>query len=420
MVSKLKYELLSPAGNFAMLHAAVDAGADAVYFGLQSFNMRATAKNFTIKDLPEIRRVCNSSSRKVRMYLTLNTIVYQSELKNVEKFIKQVKGKVDAIICWDLSVIQLCKKYKIPFHISTQASISNVESAKFYKNLGAERIVLARELSLKQIKDLSRKVKVGAPKGVPHAQTASTDVDKFGIECFCHGAMCVSESGRCFISQFLYGKSANRGECIHPCRREYKVCEVGNESTELVLDNNRVMSAKDLCTLPFIEQMKKAGITSFKIEGRNRSPEYVSAVTKVYRKALDKKLSEREIKESLEELQKVYNRGLSSGFYLKMPTSDDFSKSDSGEQTEKKVFVGKVEKYWDKVGVAFVKMNFGPLKVGDEVYIIGDKTGSSRVKIESMQINKEVKTEVDKGDSVGIKLPVCKRGDEIYLIKKKV
>jgi len=397
---KNKYELLSPAGNFAMLHAAVDAGADAVYFGLQSFNMRATAKNFMIKDLSEMRRVCNLGKKKVRMYLTLNTIIYQSELKQVEEFIKKVKDKVDAVICWDLSVIQLCKKYKIPFHISTQASISNVESAKFYKNLGAERIVLARELSLKQIKDLSKKVKIG-------------------IECFCHGAMCVSESGRCFISQFLYGKSANRGECVHPCRREYRVCEVGNESTELVLDNNRVMSAKDLCTFPFIEQMKKAGITSFKIEGRNRNPEYVSAVTRIYRKALDKKLSEKEIKESLEELQKVYNRGFSSGFYLRLPTSDDFSRSDSGEQTEKKVFVGKVEKYWDKVGVAFVKMNFGPLKIGDEVYIIGDKTGVIRHKIDSMQIEKEVKTEVNKGDSVGIKLPVCRRGDEVYVIKRK-
>lgn len=397
---KNKYELLSPVGNFAMLHAAVDAGADAVYFGLQSFNMRATAKNFTIKDLPEIRRVCTSGNKRVKIYLTLNTIIYQTELKQVEEFIKKVKGKVDAIICWDLSVIQLCKKYKIPFHISTQASISNVESAKFYKNLGAERIVLARELSLKQIKEISKKVKIG-------------------IECFCHGAMCVSESGRCFISQFLYGKSANRGECIHPCRREYKVCEVGNESTELVLDNNRVMSAKDLCTLPFIEQMKKAGITSFKIEGRNRNPEYVSTVTRIYRKALDKRLSEKEIKESLEELQKVYNRGFSSGFYLRLPTSDDFSRSDSGEQTEKKVFVGKVEKYWDKVGVAFVKMNFGPLKIGDEVYIIGDKTGVIRHKIDSMQIEKEVKTEVNKGDSVGIKFPVCRRGDEVYVIKKK-
>lgn len=397
---KNKYELLSPVGNFAMLHAAVDAGADAVYFGLQSFNMRATAKNFTIKDLDEIQRVCNSNGKKVRRYLTLNTIIYQNELKNVEKFVKQVKGKVDAIICWDMSVIQLCKKYKIPFHISTQASISNLESAKFYKQLGAERIVLARELSLKQIKEMSKKIKIG-------------------LECFCHGAMCVSESGRCFISQFLYGKSANRGECIHPCRREYRVCEVGNESTELVLDNNRVMSAKDLCTLPFIEQMKKAGIVSFKIEGRNRSPEYVSTVTKVYRKALDKKLSETELRESMEELKKVYNRGFSTGFYLGLPTDKDFSKSDSGEQTEKKVFVGKVEKYWDNVGVASVKINFGPLEVGNEIYIIGDKTGAVRCKVESMQINKENKSVVNKGDSVGIKLPVCRKGDDIYLIRKK-
>jgi putative protease len=397
---KNKYELLSPVGNFPMLAAAISSGADAVYFGLQDFNMRATAKNFTIKDLPEMRKMCNSGDKKVRMYLTLNTIVYENELSEIEKIVKSVKGKVDAIICWDMSVINLCKKYKIPFHVSTQASISNAQAAKFYEKLGAQKLVLARELSLKQIKEISKKIKIP-------------------IECFCHGAMCVSESGRCFMSQFLHNKSANRGECTHPCRRAYSVKEIGCEGNELVLKNNRVMSAKDLCTLPFIEQMKNAGITSFKIEGRNRNPEYVSVVTAIYRKALDKKLSKKEIDESLEELKKVYNRGFSSGFYLKMPTSDDFTSSDSGEQTEKKVFIGKVEKYYDKLGVALVKMSFGPLKIGDEVYIIGEKIGSVRCKIESMQIDGSSIAEAVKGQEVGIKIPTCYKGDEIYLIQNK-
>lgn len=245
-----KYELLAPAGNFPMLITAVNAGADAVYFGLQEFNMRDAAKNFTLKDLSKIKKVCTTqglNGRKVKMYLTLNTIIYNNELKKLENLIRKVKGKVDAIICWDLSVINLCKKYKIPFHISTQASVSNLEAAKFYKKLGAERIVLARELNLKQIKKISEKVE---------------------IECFVHGAMCLAISGRCLMSQHSFNKSANRGQCLQNCRRSYIIKD--DSGTELKIDNNRILSAKDLCTLPFIEKLKKAGITSFKIEGRNR------------------------------------------------------------------------------------------------------------------------------------------------------
>jgi putative protease len=239
---KNKYELLAPVGNFAMLHAAIDAKADAVFLGLKEFNMRDNANNFSIQDLKKAKKICEEN--KVKLYLTLNVIIFEEELRKIEQLFKKIKGNVDAIICWDLSVIQLCKKYKIPFHISTQASISNSESANFYKKLGAERIVLARELSLKQILEIKKR-------------------SKMEIECFCHGAMCVSISGRCFTSQFLHGLSANRGQCAHPCRREYTIKEVGSEN-ELKLQNNRVMSAKDLCTLPFIEKMKKAGITSFK------------------------------------------------------------------------------------------------------------------------------------------------------------
>ena len=240
-----KYELLAPVGNFANLRAATEAGADAVYFGLQDFNMRASAKNFKVSDLKKIREICDNGldGRKVKMFLTLNVIVYDEELKKLESLIKKVKGKVDAIICWDLAVIGLCKKYKIPFHVSTQASVSNSDAAEFYKKLGAERVVFARELSLKQIKKVSKVI---------------------FTECFVHGAMCVSISGRCFTSQFQNGKSANRGECLHPCRREYKIIDERGE--ELKVQCNKVMSAKDLCALPFVEEMKKAGVKSFKIE----------------------------------------------------------------------------------------------------------------------------------------------------------
>ncbi len=386
----MKPELLAPAGSFETLNTAIKAGADAVYLGLKEFSMRA--KNFTLSELKKASAICRQN--KVKLYLTLNTIIYDNEIKKAEKIIKKVKPLVDAIICWDFSVIQLCRKYKIPFHISTQASVSNSETAKFYKKLGAERIILARELNLKQIKKISEIIP---------------------IECFAHGALCVSISGRCFTSQFLHCKSANRGQCLHPCRKSYTIKD--DEGNEIKIENSRVLSAKDLCTLPFIEKLKKANITSFKIEGRNRPPEYVYNVTKIYRKALNKKLSEQELDNSLKELKKVYNRGFSSGFYIKMPTSDDFSFSEHGEQKEKKQFIGRIEKYWPKLKVSHVKMLAGKLKIGDEVYVIGKET-FFRTKIESMEINHTPTEEVKKGEDVGIKSAETKQGDEIFLIKK--
>jgi len=392
---KKKYELLAPVGDFKNLRAAISAGADAVYLGIKGFNMRATAKNFEIRDLARIRKICNESSQKPKIYVTLNTTVYDDELKRLEKIIFALKGKVDAIICWDISVINLCRKYKIPFHVSTQASVSNVMSAKFYKKLGAKSVVLARELNFKQIKKISKIIRT---------------------ECFAHGAMCVAISGRCFTSQFIHGLSANRGSCAHPCRRAWTVTD--DAKNELKLENNRVMSAKDLCTLPFIEQMKKAGITSFKIEGRNRSPEYVYTVVSEYRKAIDKKLNRAEIVEGIKNLKKVYNRGFSSGFYLKMPTADDFSFSENGEQTERKKFVGRVEKYWPKVGVCSVKIFAGKLKVGDEVYLIGDEESIKRVEVKSIELDGKSVNLAKKGEEVGVDFGVStSKGAEIYLIQ---
>ena len=387
-----KYELLAPAGDFSMLSAAVNAEADAVYFGLKEFSMRAAAKNFTIKDLEEVEKICKP--KNVKRYLTLNTIIYNSELKKLEETIKKVKGKIDAIICWDLSVIQLCRKYKIPFFVSTQASVSNIDSAKFYKSLGARRIVLARELNLKQIKEISKII---------------------DVECFCHGAMCVAVSGRCFTSQFLFNKSANRGECLHPCRRAYSVKD--SEGNELKVENSQIFSAKDLCTLPFIEKMKKAGIISFKIEGRNRDARYVDTVVRIYRKALDKKLTKKEIGAGIKELELIYNKGFSSGFYLRTPTSDDFSKIQSNASAEKKHFVGKVTHYFDKAGVAAIKL-VSDLKVGDKIVIIGETTGLVNSKIESLEMKNSKIKKGKKGDEVGIKISKVRKNDEVYVLKE--
>lgn len=375
-----------------MLVAAVNAGADAVYFGLKEFSMRASARNFELKDLPKVREICG----KRKMYLTLNTIIYDNELARVEKIIQGARKFVDAVICWDFSVIELCQKYKIDFFISTQASVANVESAKFYKKLGAKRIVLARELNLKQVKEIAKII---------------------DVEAFAHGAMCVAVSGRCFTSQFLFNRSANRGECIHPCRRSYIVKDK-QEGYELEVENDKVLSAKDLCTLAFIEDLKKTGVKGFKIEGRNRDARYVDAVVRVYRKALDNKLSKKNLVELMEELKKVYNRGFSSGFYLGKPTPKDFAEIEHSAATEKKHFVGKIAHYYPRINAAIVKLNSG-LKVGDEICIIGKTTGIEHAKVERMEIKHRQVSRGKKGEDVAINVPsIVRKNDEVYVIKK--
>jgi len=391
---KHKIELLAPAGDFECLTAAINAGCDAVYFGLQEFNMRARAKNFKISNLPKIAKLCKF--KKIKKYLTLNTIIYDSELKKLEKIIKKVKPYIDAVICSDLSVMILCKKYKIPFHISTQCSVSNSKTAEFYKKLGATRIVLARELNLKQIKKIS--------KIIP-------------VEIFVHGAMCVSISGRCFISQFLFNKSANRGKCTQPCRRFYYIKD--KEGNELKVENNYVLSAKDLCALPFIEKLKKANILSFKIEGRNKEPEYIDAVTRVYRKAIENKLTKQQIKQAIKKLNKVYNKGFSSGFLIKPPTSDDFSNSENSSSTQSKQFIGKIKHYYPKINIGLLKLNTGTLKVGDEIIIIGKTTGVIKTEIKTMQINHKPIKQAKKSQEIGINLPLCRKNDELYKVVKK-
>ena len=398
-MNKSEFELMAPVGSFASLVAVCKAGADAVYFGVEDFTMRSGKRNFSVSDIRRIRKICDSYPQKPKIYLVLNTIVYDRELKKLESIVKKVAGKVDAVICWDIAVINLCKKYKVPFFVSTQASVSNKESALFYKKLGAKRIVLARELDIKQIKEISK-------------------IKGLEIEVFVHGAMCVSVSGRCFTSQFLFNKSANRGECFHPCRRAYTVKEE-RYGHELKLENNKVMSAKDLCALPFIEELKKAGVKAFKIEGRNRDPLYVDTVVRVYREALDNKLSKDRVVELMKELQAVYNKGFSTGFYLGRPTPSDFSEVENSMSEYYRSFLGKIVHVYPKAGTASIRLSDG-LKSGDEIVVIDDKVGVERIKVSRMETkNKEVKR-AEKGDEVAIKFhfEVFKNA-EVYKIKKR-
>ena len=395
-----KPELLSPVGNFTMLHAAINAGADAVFFSTDKLNMRQAANNFKLGDLQKVTSICHKN--KVKAYLTLNSIIYDHELRLLEKItLAAKKAKVDAIICWDRSVVEAAKKAKIPIHLSTQASVSNAASAASYmKEYGVKRIVLARECSLKDIISIKKKL------------------PKLEIETFCHGAMCISISGRCFMSQSTFGKSANRGECLQNCRREYTIKDKDREF-ELKVGSNYVMSPNDLCTLPFIDQLLDAKISSFKIEGRNRSPEYVKVVTESYRKAIDAhfegKLTKKLKTQLVKKLKTVYNRGFSSGFFLGKPINE-WANNYGSKATRKKQYIGKVTNFYSKVGVAEIKIDSGSLKVGQSIMIQGHKTGVVEEKITSIEVDKKKIQTAKKPESVGIKIKSkVRENDQVYV-----
>jgi putative protease len=397
-------ELMSPAGDWTMLSTAINAGANAVYFGVDKLNMRAKAANFTVDELPQIAEICKK--RNVKTYLTLNTIVYEEEIEELDNIISSAKSAgIDRIICWDLAVAQICKKYDMPFCVSTQGSVSNSLSAGLYKQLGAVRIVLARECSLKEIKKIR----------------ANTDLE---IEVFIHGAMCLAVSGRCFMSHHLFGPSANRGECIQPCRREFEVKDTITGKS-MILGEDYVLSAKDLCTVEFIDKLIESGINSFKIEGRKRSPEYVAKVVSVYRRAIDfyfeKKLSEVVKQDLLKELEEVYNRGFSSGFYFGKPSSDDYAEIYGSKATTKKEYVGRVLNYYKKSKIAYIMLESGRVEINNQILIIGPTSGV--VALSPAKIIKD-ETEIisaEKGDKITFHSELQVRPhDRVYLITAAV
>jgi putative protease len=399
--SSLPPELMAPAGDWTMLHAAIKAGTDAVYFGINKLNMRAKAKNFNITELTKIARLCKRNN--VKTYLTLNTIVFEDELAEAESIIVQAKQSgIDRIICWDLALSELCNKHEMPFCISTQGSISNSLSASLYKKLGAVRIVLARECSLSEIKKIR----------------ANTDLE---IEAFVHGAMCIAVSGRCFMSHHLFGKSANRGECVQPCRREYEVYDTALDQS-LIIGEDYVLSPKDLCTIEFIDQLIEAGIDSFKIEGRKRSPEYVFKTVSIYRRAIDMyfegKLDEAAKKNFLTELETIYNRGFSSGFYFGIPSSADYADVYGSKATTRKEYVGKVLNYYKKAKAAYIYIDVGTIKINDELFIIGPTTGVVNLHIESLMSEDATVGKAGKGEKVTFPCEqLVRQNDAVYVVK---
>lgn len=385
--------LLAPARNEASFAAALRNGADAVYLGVGELNMRASSAGVDPLELGRITR--QARLRDMEVFVTLNVIVYDQEMDKVSSLLDSCReAGVDAVICQDLAVIQLCRQKGIPFHISTQANVSNLAAARFYQELGASCVVLARELSLEQIAEIK----------------AGTNIK---IEVFGHGAMCVSVSGRCYLSQFLSCRSANRGECDQPCRRTYRIMDIEENDKELLVEEGHLLSPKDLCTIHILDRIAEAGVDYLKIEGRSRSPEYVATVTRAYRTALDA-LREGTYTPELcddlvKELGKVYNRKFSDGFLFGRPGSEGWTRSGDSQADERKETLGLITNYYRKNQVAEMVLYSGELKPGDQIYVQGNLTGNVRITIDAIEYHE--------GNIVTFTTPVkLRRKDRAYKI----
>jgi len=408
-----KPELISPAGDWTSMRAALDAGANAVYFGAEGFNMRAASKGFAPGDFGGIARLCRSHGAKA--YLALNSVIYDAELGEVDRTVATAKAAgLDAVICWDLAVVEACRRHAMPIHLSTQASVSNIDALRFYASLGARMIVLARELTLEQTAAITKCI---AAEKLPVT-----------VESFVHGAMCVAVSGRCFLSQELFGRSANRGECVQPCRRSYRIADV-EEGFELELGADYVMSPKDLCTLPFLDKLFDAGIGAFKIEGRNRSPEYVATTTAAYRKAIDFIAEHRDDEnfdeayrtltdELQDDLARVYNRGFSEGFFFGKP-ADAWAQRSGSVATETKSYVGVVRKYFPKASVAEILVHAPSVDSGVRLSIQGSATGLVTVPDAELHLDGEPANRIGQGQVFTVRCNRVRKNDKVYVLLKK-
>lgn len=405
-----KIELMAPAGNFESLQAALDNGADSVYFGVEQLNMRARASiNFTLDDLPEIAQRCMAYN--VRTYLTLNTIIYDHDLSIVKTLVKKAKeANITAVIAMDQAVIAVAKAHDMEVHISTQINITNIETVKFYA-MFADTMVLSRELSLRQVKHITAQIEKEQIKG-PSGRLVE-------IEIFGHGALCMAVSGKCYMSLHAHNSSANRGACKQNCRKKYTVIDQ-ETGFEMELDNEYIMSPKDLCTIDFLDQIADAGIKVLKIEGRGRAPEYVAKVIKCYRNAIDSLEQNTYNKDKviswMKDLEKVYNRGFWSGYYLGQKLGE-WSEGSGSHATQKKVYIGKGVHYYPKAKIGEFKIEAYNLNIGDNLLITGPTTGVQELQLQDMLVNDEAVTKGVKGDSVTIPLEFRVRpSDKLYKI----
>lgn len=400
-----KPELVCPAGDWPSLCTAVENGADSVYFGVKNFNMRNLAVNFDMLEVPKIMRFLHQRGRKG--YLALNVLVKNEELKTAENIIHKAKQSgVDAVILWDMALFSMAKTEGLKIHVSTQAGVLNRGALGFYRDAGAGRVILGRESFLSDVRNIT---------------DFSNREEKFcETEVFIHGAMCVSVSGRCFLSAYSFGKSANKGECIQPCRRQFSIKDVEGES-EYVLGKDYVLSPKDLCTAGFIDKLIQTGVSALKIEGRGRAPEYIKVVVSAYRELIDSYfdgfLTPELKKRCVSELSEVYNRGFSSGFYFGTP---EVEKSTGTQNDYHKVYVGEVKKFFKKISVAEISVIDNQLSKGDTILIIGKKTPARFAVAEEIQQEHHFVDVIPRGQRGGVKLPFrAKPKDKVFLWRKK-
>ncbi len=411
MHPRSEIEIMAPVGSFESLQAALQAGADAVYFGIEQLNMRARSSiNFTLEDLKEMVARCRAKG--VKTYLTLNTILYDHDLQLMRNIIDGAKAEgVDAVIAMDQAAIGYAHQQGMPVHISTQANITNIEAVRFYA-LFSEVMVLSRELTLSQVKKICRTIereKITGPSG-----------KLVRVEVFVHGALCMAVSGKCYLSLHTHQSSANRGACKQNCRRTYTVKD--EEGNELLIDNEFIMSPKDLCTLPFLDKLLDTGVRVLKIEGRSKGPDYVYETTSCYREAveaiLDGSFDESKVAAWMQRLEKVYNRGFWGGYFLGQELGE-WTDAPGSKAREKKVFIGTGVKYFGKPGVGEFKLLSGSLRVGDEILITGPTTGLLRTRVESLRVDdRDAESVEERG--VHFSMPVAAKvrpSDKLYKIE---
>lgn len=401
---------MAPVGSYESLMAAIQGGANSVYFGIGKLNMRSkSSKNFTIDDLVKISEICKDHN--VRTYITLNTVIYDHELQAMREIVDAAyENNITAIIASDQSVIQYAYSVGMEIHMSTQTNITNIEAVKYYSQF-ADVMVTARELEISQVKAITTAIEeqnICGPSG-----------ELVQIEVFAHGALCMAVSGKCYLSLDNLNSSANRGACLQQCRRKYLVTDK-ETGEQLEVDNEYIMSPKDLNTVALLDRILDAGVRVLKLEGRGRSPEYVKTITAVYREAVDYwfegKYNQENIDKWNKRLSTVYNRGFWEGYYMGRKFGE-WTEDYGNRATKKKVYIGKVTNYFGKIGVAEIKLESHDLKVGEEFRILGETTGVYEDSVEELRLELEPVEEVKKGDIFSIKTSeLVRRGDKLYKV----
>lgn len=402
-------EIVAPAGSMECFTAALNARADAIYVGIGGYNMRASSEAFEEERIRDM--ISRAHDRGTKLYLALNIIAYDDQLPEIARILDSLADAgADAVILWDMGILKLAKEREYTIHLSTQASVSNIESAAFYESLGVKRIVLARELSLTQIKTA--------------VETAGHRDSKLTFECFVHGAMCIAISGRCLTSQFFSGRSANCGDCLQPCRRKYRITDI-EEGDEMILDGHTVMSAKDLSTIDILDQIIGTGVSALKIEGRMREAMYVKTAVECYREArdavLDGSYSESLADTLKERLTHVFNRGFSHGFYFSRPDLD-IADSEGSLSKYVKDYAGKVINYYKKAGAADVQLEARGISLGDSILITGPTTGALEFTASSIRSPENQPAETsERGELIGLEIPSrIRTGDKVFVMRLRL